>query len=193
MRLEQRCLFCRKPAHNTKEERDQRIMKRIEANDPLAMVDLGAQEYKKKDYGSAFEWFNKAAGLGEAAAHFKLALLYQDGRGVEKDEGKALYHLEEAAISGHPYARFFLGIYEIQEGTTERAVKHWIIAATQGEDESIKALMDAFKRGFVNKEDLAAALRAHKAAVDATKSPQREVANEYYRRAREEISKDTTR
>ena len=34
--------------------------------------------------------------------------------------------------------------------------------------------MRAFKSGFVGKEDLAATLRAHKAAVDATKSPQRE-------------------
>ena len=35
--------------------------------------------------------------------------------------------------------------------------------------------------GFVSKEDLAAALRAHKAAVDATKSPLRDVAEEFYR------------
>ncbi len=61
----------------------------------------------------------------------------------------------------------------------ERAVKHLIIAATHGEDKSIKKLMDAFKRGFVEKEDLAAALRAHQAAVDETKSPQREKVEEF--------------
>ena len=32
------------------------------------------------------------------------------------------------------------------------------------------------KPGLVNKDDFAAALRAHQAAVDATKSPQREAA-----------------
>ena len=32
------------------------------------------------------------------------------------------------------------------------------------------------KRGFVKKEDFAAALRGHQAAVDATKSPQRQAA-----------------
>ena len=41
--------------------------------------------------------------------------------------------------------------------------------------------MKAFKEGFVEKEVLAVALRAHKAAIDATKSPQREAAGEFYR------------
>eukprot|EP00986_Skeletonema_menzelii_P008758 scaffold3801_cov150-Skeletonema_menzelii.AAC.8 len=37
-------------------------------------------------------------------------------------------------------------------------------------------LMVAFKDGLVSKENLASALRAHQAAIDATKSPQREAA-----------------
>jgi len=36
--------------------------------------------------------------------------------------------------------------------------------------------MEAFRNGLVSKDDLAAALRAHQAAVDATKSPQRDIA-----------------
>ena len=55
-------------------------------------------------------------------------------------------------------------------------MKHWIIAATQGYGASMKELMNAFKEGCVSKEDLAATLRAHQAAVNATKSPQREAA-----------------
>ena len=54
-------------------------------------------------------------------------------------------------------------------------MKHWIIAAQQGYDASMKTLMDRFREGNVSKEDLAATLRAHKAAVDATKSPEREL------------------
>ena len=42
--------------------------------------------------------------------------------------------------------------------------------------------MKVFKEGFVSKEELAAALRAHKAAVDATKSPQRVAAEEYHQK-----------
>jgi hypothetical protein len=57
-------------------------------------------------------------------------------------------------------------------------VKHFIIAANLGHDDSIQRLKDCFMGGAVSKEDFAAALRAHQAAVNATKSPQREAAAE---------------
>ncbi len=63
-------------------------------------------------------------------------------------------------------------------------MKHYMIAAAQGVDDSIEMLMEVFKQQgesyhFLSKEDLATALRAHQAAVDATKSPQREYAEEW--------------
>ena len=51
-----------------------------------------------------------------------------------------------------------------------------IIAASLGLDVSLKLLKGFYGYGQVSKEDFAAILRAHQAAVDATKSPQREVA-----------------
>eukprot|EP00984_Skeletonema_dohrnii_P009217 scaffold3519_cov78-Skeletonema_dohrnii-CCMP3373.AAC.2 len=88
-----------------------------------------------------------------------------------------VYHLEVAAIGGHPYARHGLGCYEWNNGRKERAIKHWIIAATQGDDDALQYLRKRYPR-FVCKEDFAAALRAHQAAIDATKSLQREAATE---------------
>ena len=55
-------------------------------------------------------------------------------------------------------------------------MKHWIIATNLGHDVSLKMVKDGYADGIVSKEDFAAALRAHQAAVDATKSPQREEA-----------------
>ena len=40
----------------------------------------------------------------------------------------------------------------------------------------MKALTKLYKAGRVSKEDFAAVLRSHQAAIDATKSPQREAA-----------------
>jgi len=178
--LDPSCPFCREPVGNEL-WRKQR-MKRIEANDPVAMCREGAEQYKKGDYSSAFGYYVKAAELGDVDAHYRLSLMYYYGEGVEKDKGKEVPHMEEATIGGHPIARHNLGCHEWNNGNTERAVKHWIIAATQGHDDSIKALMDEFRSGIVSKDDLAAALRAHQAAVDATKSPQREAAEEYRRK-----------
>jgi TPR repeat protein len=87
--------------------------------------------------------------------------------------------LEEAAIGGHPGARHNLGCYDERNGNIERAVKHFIIAAKLGYDNALEAVKDCFSDGFVSKEDDAAALRGHQAAVDATKSKQRDEGYEY--------------
>ena len=56
---------------------------------------------------------------------------------------------------------------------------YFLIAAKLGCKESLVALMMSYKAGMVSKDDYAAALRGHQAAVDATKSPQREEAESY--------------
>ena len=180
MRLEQSCPFCRKAGPETEEEWGKLKMNRIETNDPVAMIDEGVEQYENKNYIKAVEYWSKAAALGNADAHCKLAVMYRDGLGVERDKGKEMHHLEEAAIGGHPNARYFLGREEFANGNTERAVKHCIIGATQGCEFSMRALMTAFKGGRISKVDLAATLREHQATVDATKSPQRETAAQYH-------------
>jgi TPR repeat protein len=82
----------------------------------------------------------------------------------------------QAAIGGHPIARYNLALWDGRNGNMERAVKHLIIAANLGDDESIESLKEFYAHGAVSKENFAAALRAHQAAVDATKSPQRDAA-----------------
>jgi len=150
--LEHSCPFCRHAVIHAVSMSDEKvkvdIMKRIEANDPVNME-----------------------------AHYNLACRYDDGKGVEKDKKKEIFHLEQAAIGGHHLARYMLGCEEFFNGKIERAKKHWIIAANLGLDDSIEALKQGYAVGHVSKEEFAAALRAHQAAVDATKSSQREAAD----------------
>ena len=176
LRLPHSCPFCRAPTLISAEEQDKQIMKRIEMNDPVAMLDEGRKQYNEGEYRNAFEYWTRAAELGEIDAHYRVASMYREGVGIEKDTEKELHHLEEAAIGGHPEARHNLGNYEWVHENYGRAVLHWVISATQGCDLSIKTLMLKFREGCVSKETLAAALRAHKAAVDATKSKQRDAA-----------------
>ena len=181
-RRDRKCPFCRELLPRTKEAVDKMRLKRVEANDPVALCQVGGEHESKGDYIRAFEYYTKAVELGDAWAHHYLADLYREGLGVEQDEGKAIHHFEQAAIGGHPGARHNLGTYEWINENADRAVKHYVIAATQGQDDSIKALMNCFKGGFFYKNVvLDAALRAHKAAIDATKSPQREEAEKFYR------------
>jgi tetratricopeptide (TPR) repeat protein len=174
--LERKCPYCREPLPADKEEVEKNLMKRVKANDPVAMRQLGVNCRKEGDYEGAFEYFTKAAGLGDVDAHHNLSVMYYKGVGVEKDKKKEMYHLEEAAIGGHPWARFNLGCEEDEKGRTDRAVKHFTIAANLGYDDALEPVKKLFSVGIVSKEDYEAALRGHQAAVDAAKSEQREEA-----------------
>eukprot|EP00984_Skeletonema_dohrnii_P002709 scaffold941_cov93-Skeletonema_dohrnii-CCMP3373.AAC.6 len=171
------CPFCRTSVPETQAEADRNYMKRIEAGDPVAMRQMGAnRKYYDGDYSSAFEYLTMAAKLGDAEAHNQLSIMYLKGKGVEKDEKMEIYHLEKAAIAGHHLARYNLAMHEGGNGRYERAVKHLIISANLGHDGSIQKLKESYKDGHVSKEDFAAALRAYQAAMVAMKSPQREAA-----------------
>jgi TPR repeat protein len=183
--LQQRCVYCREPAPETDEEVHKNVMERIKKNnDPAAMRHMAKKYYHREgDNETAVKYFIKAAELGDADAHYNLSCMYREGLGVEKDMKKLVYHLEEAAIGGHPNARYNLGCEEENNGNFDRArfdraTKHFIIAANLGHDNSLKGLKGLYADGLASKEDYAGALRAYQAAVDATKSEEREKAEE---------------
>ena len=179
-RLDHTCPFCRETLPDTQEEAIELLIKRVEVNDPAAMCRMGTVRYDEGDYIAAFEYLTKAAALGDAEAHYPLSVMYREGQGVEKDEKREKHHMEEAAIGGHPMARHDIGFKERLNGRMDRAVKHWIIAAKLGFDRSLDNVKGGYKVGYVSKEDLAAALRGHHAAIEATKSAQRKEAAELF-------------
>ncbi len=174
--LEPKCPYCREPVPTTEEEADQNNLKRVKANDPFAFCNLGNRRRDEGDMEGALEYMTKAATLGNMDAHYNLSNSHATGEGVGKDEKKEVYHLEIAAIGGHPLARYNLGCYEGENGRFDRMMKHYVIAAKLGHDEALEAVKINFRRGFVSKDDFEAALRGHQTAVDATKSEQREEA-----------------
>ena len=176
--LEQRCVYCREPLSESQEESDKRTMKRIKKNDPVAMCYMGKRHHGEGDYGKALQYYTKAAEFGDADSLCCLGMLYYNGDGVEKDEKTGVYHFEQAAIGGHPQARGLLAEYEMKNGRLEKAAKHLIINANLGCDISLQSVKKLFVRGMISKEDYAAALRGYQAAVNETKSAEREKAEE---------------
>ncbi len=176
-----KCPYCREPLPRSKEEIDQNCEKRAKANDPVALLQMGVKRYKEGDYLGAFEYWTNSAELGEMDAHYNLSLLYHNGE-VEKDIKKEVYHMEEAAIGGHPLARNNLGCYEGKNRRKDRAMKHFIIAAKLGYDVSLEVVKKGFQRGDASKEDFEGALRGHQAAVHATRSQQRDEAEKHSRK-----------
>jgi TPR repeat protein len=177
--LRNSCPFCRQPTPATQAASDLVVMKRMEANDPVAIREVGLKYFVRyKNYSKALEYWNKAAGLGDVEAHYLLSNMYATGEGVVKDEKEAVRHSEVAAIAGHPRARYNLAVVDVQHGRFERAEKHLVIAASHGYEGSLDYLKTEFKNGFVGKEMFEAALCGYQAAIEATKSPQRKAAAE---------------
>ena len=154
---------------------------------PLESAIWGWRENWKEDYEAAFEYWSKAAALGDVEAHYQLSCLYYESlypngvavdeelidEGYKIDEKREYHHLTEAAIGGHFVARHDLGVREEINGRFDRAVKHFIIAAKLGYDPSLKSAQKLYKMELMSKDDFATALRGYQAAVEAAKSPQR--------------------
>ena len=85
---------------------------------------------------------------------------------------------------------------EDDDNIYDKVTKHdEIIAANLGDDYALERVKDLFFTGGISKEAYAAALRGHQAAVNATKSDQRDAAERYYERRsqKSELDRDTMR
>jgi len=180
--MKQWCPFCRVPLSNSDQEDLKRFEKRTKLNDAEAFFTLGMKYYRGKlglscNMNKAFELMNRAAELGSVRAHYNLALAYWKGDGVEKDTSKAMHHTKLAAIGGHEIARHTLAIEEVKNGNMVLAMKHFIIAAKSGEDDSLKKVGLGYKDGLVTKDEYASTLRAYQLSMNDMKSEERTVAS----------------
>ena len=143
---EAKCPFCREKDASSEEESMKRLLRRAEANDPIALASIGQSRYDEEDYENAFRYYTRAAEEGSEDARFRLGAMYCEGEFVEKNEDECIYHWANAAIWGHAGARYTLGMCEWVMERFDRAVKHWIISASLGDNESIKRLTKMLQR-----------------------------------------------
>ncbi len=122
----------------------------------------------------AFKEFLAAAKEEHALAQFNVALMYEQGLGVSKDEKEALLWYEKSASQGNSAAQFNLGVlYENGRGTAvdfAKANEWYRKASVQGDGLAIGNLGMLYIRGQGVKENKVAgvALLIMSAAVDTS-------------------------
>merc|ERR1711971_38107 len=94
----------------------------------------------------------------------------------EKNMKMAVNHYEVAAISGHFGARHNLGAFEFEEGKFDRALRHWMVSAMIGYEDSLKAILELHQEGHATKDDYARALHGCQKATDEMRSSKRDEA-----------------
>ena len=183
------CAFCRVVAPKSNKVSMQRLMKRMELDDPIAMFNQGYyyREGKRgfpQDYTKALELYHRAAELGDAFAYGSIGYAYNNGEGVEVDKKKANHYYELAAMRGDSMARHNLGIMEGSAGNFDRALKHLTIAVQGGYAYSLEKIKDLYKYELATKEDYKKALQLYQAYLGEIKSPQRDKAAETHEECR---------
>jgi len=178
------CPFCRLELHWSDKELLKRLDKRMKLNDVeafylMALYHNNGSYGLPKDYKKAVELWEKAAELGSVCAHASLAGAHHCGEGFAKDEEKGMHYMKLAAIGGHEHARYTLGIAEANNGNMDRAMKHLMIAARCGYEDSLKEVGEGYKAGHVTKDEYASTLRAYQSTLHGMKSEQRAKAETY--------------
>jgi len=187
----QKCPYCRAPIPESNEEIVERLQKRVEVGDPIAIYNLGikyrdAEDGYPQDHVKALELHHRAGELGNAMAYGSIGWAYDHGEGVEVDKKKAIHCYELAAMKGDAISRYILGVNEENADNMNRALKHYMIAVTDGHAESLQEIQDLFTNGHATKEDYTKALRSYQEYLCEVKSRQRDEAaaadeeNRYY-------------
>ena len=187
------CPFCRTPPPKSDEEMIKRFEKRIELSDTRAIYNMGCYYDNglcglPRDHAKALELWHRAGELGRSASYYNIGNAHKLGEDVEVDEKKAIHYWELAAMGGAVMARYNLGVIEAQAGNTDRALKHYMIAAKGGDFNSLENTRRMYTSGRATKDDYTEALRSYQEYLDEIKSDQRDEAaaaadDEYYESA----------
>ncbi len=116
-----------------------------------AGLEEGVAAYQAGDLPLAFKEFSAVADTGNADGQFNVALMYEQGIGVTKDETQALSWYEKSAQQGNSNAQFNLGVlYENGRGTAvdyAQANQWYRKAAAQGDALAVGNLGMLYMRG----------------------------------------------
>jgi TPR repeat protein len=150
----------------------------------LAGFDEGVAAYQSGDLPLAVKEFRAAAEAGNTDAQFNMALMYERGIGVSKDEQESVVWYRKAAEQGNSTAQFNLAVmYENGRGTAVdfHQAHHWYRkASVQGDGLAIGNLGMLYMRGQGVKQNKVAGLALLLVSVELDNSPEN--------RARQNIS-----
>ena len=122
-----------------------------------ANFEAGIAAYQADDLPLAYKEFLTAAKEGHADSQFNVALMYEQGIGVGKDEKEAVVWYGKAASQGNAAAQFNLGVfYENGRGTKidfAKANEWYRKASVQGDALAIGNLGMLYVRGQGVKEN----------------------------------------
>jgi len=132
-----------------------RLLQRLKADTEIILciyaVQKGVAAYEANDLSLAYKEFLASAEEGDAPSQFNVALMYEQGIGVAKNEKEAVAWYRKSALQGTAAAQFNLGVlYENGRGTKvdfAKANEWYRTASEQGDALAIGNLGMLYVRG----------------------------------------------
>lgn len=141
----------------------------------VADFEKGIAAYQANDLPLAYKEFRASAEDGDADSQFNVALMYEQGIGVAKDEKEAVVWYRKSALQGNAAAQFNLGVlYENGRGTKvdfAKANEWYRKASVQGDALAIGNLGMLYVRGQGVKENKVAGVALLLVSATRDKSP----------------------
>jgi TPR repeat protein len=108
-------------------------------SDESAWLKKFEKAYESKQYKKAFKIAKNYAKNGNHSAQFKIATMYQYGKGVDRDLSKAIHWYETAEKNGSTNAKYQLGhTYRAEDSVRnmDKAIKYYKQAASSGDEKA---------------------------------------------------------
>ncbi len=141
-----------------------------------ANFQAGISAYQSNNLPLAYKEFFAAAQAGHADSQFNVALMYEQGIGIGKDEKEAIVWYRKAAEQGQAAAQYNLAVlYENGRGTEidfSKANEWYRKASAQGDPLAIGNLGMLYLRGQGVKENKVAGVALLMASATLDPSPQ---------------------
>ena len=122
-----------------------------------ASLEEGDAKYKARQIKEAIELYEKAANEGSAEAKYKLAMIYHEGDGVEKNHTTAVMWLKRAVRQRYAKAEYQLALcYVDGHGVPvsyDKAIMYMKASAYRGYDVAQKRLADLYSKGIIVEAD----------------------------------------
>jgi TPR repeat protein len=147
----------------------------------IAHFEAGLNALDANNMPQAFQEFLAAAKEGHSDSQFNVALMYEQGLGVSKNEKEALFWYGKSATQGNSGAQFNLGVlYENGIGTTidyAKANEWYRKASIQGDGLAVGNLGMLYIRGQGVKENKVAGIALLLRSVAMDTSPENRARN----------------
>ncbi len=128
------------------------------------------QAYTRNDYVTALRLAQEEANAGDALAHHVMYHLYIDGKGIGKDEYKALDHVQKAVAGNLPHAYYDLAqMYKHKQAglpkDLAKILEYTQVAASKNVPAAISIMAVRYDEGIGVPKNMYEALRLYRLAV----------------------------